>query len=430
MNKKLLFIPFFFFILLLIIIGIAYTSKSYFPSIFSTGGNQEAPKLDSTGYTQEEVKKLADSNNKFAFDLYPQLAEIKGDEGNIFYSPYSIFSALLMTYEGARGNTAKEMKEVFYLPDTKILRPNFAEMFNSINKKSDEYELMTGNAIWVQKDYALLPDYLDVISKHYGGRISNLDFINDTENSRIIINTYIEKQTKDKIKNLIEKGNIEARTRVVLTNAVYFKGKWLYEFDKSKTRDMDFNITSSNIIKVPTMEMQTSNEFKYIENDELQMIELPYKGNKISMYVILPKDTRNFMQKYLTKENLDKYFSEMTETKLETIRLPKFKYEDDYSLKAPLSELGMMSAFDPDMADFSGMTGNKTLYIGKVIHKSFIEVDEVGTEAVAATAVVIGKNVSIDRPKNFVANRPFIFLIREKKTGNILFMGRIVDPRK
>ncbi len=385
----------------------------------------QPPKADDTGSTKQGMQDVANANNDFALELYAQLN--KSEEGNIFYSPYSISAALAMTYEGAKGQTADEMKSVFHFPGSDILRPNFAAIHNDINEGAEEYELKTGNALWVQQDFPLLSDYTNRVEEYYGGKAANLDFVGETEKSRQTINSFISEQTNNKIKDLIPSGFLNDMTRLVLTNAIYFKGTWQWEFDASETRDEDFKITPDNVVKVPMMNMDPKKaSFNYADTEDAQILELPYKGDKISMVVILPTEDLASIESSLTAEKLNEYKSKMEETKLDSVSLPKFELDTKYFMKDTLSALGMPTAF-LESADFSGMTGKKNLYIGFVIHQAYVKVDEEGTEAAGATAV--GMQLTAAMPRNvFRADHPFIFLIQEKDTGNILFLGRVVNP--
>ena len=382
--------------------------------------------MDATGATAENVKLVVDANNQFAFDLY---AKYKSKEGNLFFSPYSISSALAMTYEGAYGETAQEMARVFYFPqDAAQLRPGFAQEFNNINAPGKPYKLSTANALWAQQDYKFLDSYFTTIGNYYGGKVTNLDFIGDTENSRVTINKWVELQTNDKIKDLIPPGEIDTMTRLVLTNAIYFKGTWVWQFDKSATSEADFRVSPEKTVKAQMMAITGEKaRFNYTETEELQIIELPYSGNEISMLVLLPKaDTLDALETSLYRGTLDRLRAQMHETGMK-VYLPKFKFETKYFMKDDLAEMGMPTAFSGS-ADFSGMTGAQDLYISQVIHQAFVDVNEEGTEAAAATAVVM-KAMAI-RTDIFNADHPFIFLIQEKATGSILFMGRVTDPTK
>ncbi len=435
MGKKFLTIG---IVLLMVVIVTAATVLFIFPY-----QPDKPPVADDTGSTQQGIQEVVDANNKFAFDFYSELKLNRGEDENIFYSPYSISAALAMTYEGANGQTADEMKSVFHFPEDNTLRPNFAAIYNEINKKDKEYELRTGNALWVQQDYSFLEEYLTKVENFYGGKAANLDFVRETEKSRQTINSFIEEQTNDKIKDLIPKGVLSALTRLVLTNAIYFKGTWEWEFDKSDTSEQDFKITPTNIVKTSIMYMDPDKaRFNYSETENMQILELPYKGKEISMLVLLPKQGEEYdfeIDKVITfnysledielsLEKLNEYKSQMQETKLDAIYLPKFEFDTKYNLNENLKALGMPMAFDFENADFSGMNGNLDLFISQVIHQAYIKVDEKGTEAAAATAVVMCLANSAMPSNIFRADHPFIFIIQERETGNILFIGRMSNP--
>jgi serpin B len=416
MNTKLL-------VILLALVAVAVVAGTAVLFLFPYQPDQP-PEADDTGFTEQGVQEVVNANNQFAFDLYLKLDE--SEERNVFYSPYSISAALAMTYEGAKGKTADEMKAVFHFPENHILRPNFAAIYNDINQGNDAYELRTGNALWAQYDYKFLEDYTTRVEKYYGGKVANLDFTQETEKSRQTINTFISEQTNDRIKDLIPRGVLDATTRLVLTNAIYFKGTWVWEFDKSDTRDQDFRIAPGNVVSTPMMNMKPDEAmFNYADTGDLQILELPYKGEKISMLVLLPKENLDAIEPSLSAETLQEYKAQMTETRLDTIALPTFEFDAKYFMKRTLSDMGMPTAFGN--ADFSGMDGTTNLQISQVIHQAFVKVDEQGTEAAAATAVVMRETAVM--PSNlFIADHPFIFIIQEKQTGNILFMGRVVDP--
>lgn len=386
---------------------------------------KQPPKVDNVGSTPQGIREVVNANNKFTFDLYSELK--KSESGNVFYSPYSISAALAMTYEGAKGQTADEMKSVFHFPEISTLRPNFAAIYNDINEEAEDYELRTGNALWVQQNYPFLEDYTSRVEKYYGGKVANLDFVSETEKSRQTINSFIEEQTNNKIKDLIPQGALNSLTRLVLTNAIYFKGIWEWEFDKSDTREQDFKIIPTNVVKTPMMYMKPEKaKFNYADIGDLQILELPYKGEKISMLILLPIENLETIEPFLTAEKLEEWKSQMEETRLDAIYLPKFEFDTKYFMKDTLSNLGMPTAFSGG-ADFSGITGQRDLFISFVIHQAFVEVNEEGTEAAAATAVRMDEYVVI--PRNvFRADHPFIFIIQEKDTGNILFLGKVVNP--
>lgn len=423
MSKKILFIV---LTIILLASGAVAATLILFPYPYQP--EQPPPIAEETGSTEQGIKEVIEANNEFAFDLYSELN--KSESGNIFYSPYSISAALAMTYEGAKGQTAKEMKSVFHFPESNVLRPNFAAIYNDINKENDQYELKTGNALWVQQDYPFLADYMNRVEKYYGGKAANVDFINETEKTRQTINSFIEAQTNGKIKDLIPDGALNALTRLVLTNAIYFKGTWQWQFDEKKTQEQNFKITPDNIVQAQMMRMNPEKtRFNYAQSDDLQILELPYKGDRISMLILLPKDDLKSIEKNLTSEKLNEYKSEMTETKLDSIVIPKFEFDTKYFMKETLANLGMSTAFTVD-ADFSGMTGIKDLFIDFVIHQAYVKVDEEGTEAAAATAVGMALTAMSEQTNDFIADHPFIFIIQDKTNANTLFLGRVIDPTK
>jgi len=388
--------------------------------------------LDDSKITTEGLSNVVEANNKFALDLY---SEYKSEEGNVFFSPYSISTALAMTYEGARGQTAEEMQSVFYFPeDDYVRRSGYANLYNEINKGDKKYKLSTANALWAEQNFQFLDEYFNLINQYYDGKVTNLNFKQDPEGSRVTINNWVENKTNDKIKDLIPFGMITPITRLVLTNAIYFKGEWVKQFNEDETRDRDFRISSNNNVKVKMMQ-RTDDEsiFGYTENNQLQILEMPYSGEELSMLILLPKDDNiRSLENSITTEKLSEWKEDLKEQRV-NIYIPRFKFETKYFMADTLSEMGMPTAFS-DSADFSGMTGKRDLKIDEVIHQAFVEVNEEGTEAAAATAVImIAMGIGLDEgPKIpvFRADHPFIFIIQEKETGNMLFMGRVNDPTK
>jgi len=383
-------------------------------------------------FTEKVVSGGSDvvsANNRFAFDLY---SRYKTNDGNIFFSPYSISTALAMTYEGAKGKTADEMQSVLHFPkDDNVRRAGYAGIISEINKKDGKYVLSTANALWAQKDYSFLKGYFDVTERYYGGKVTNLDFVKDTENSRATINNWVEEQTNNKIKDLIPQGAIDDLTRLVLTNAIYFKGTWVKQFDKKNTMERDFRVSPGKTVKAQMMSRVGEEAlFNYTETDKAQILELPYAGEDLSMLVLLPKgDDIKALEDSLDSLKLASLRNALTQERV-NVYLPKYKFETKYFMADTLSEMGMPTAFSGN-ADFSGMTGKKDLFITDVIHQAFVEVNEEGTEAAAATGVIMGAtSIGPDRTKTFYADHPFIFIIQEKATGNILFMGRVSDPTK
>jgi len=389
---------------------------------------QETPdaRIISGSFGMMEVVK---ANNSFALDIYKRYCP---SDTNIFFSPYSISSALAMTYEGARGKTAEEMAKVFYFPrDEKSRREGYLFLYGEINRKDKKYKLSTANALWVQKDYHFLNEYIGVVKKYYGGSVKNMDFKTRAEESRKEINRWVEKETNDKIKDIIPSGAINAITRLVLTNAVYFKGEWAKQFDSKKTRDEDFTVSAGKKVKVPMME-RTGDEavFPYAEDSAAQILEMPYSGDDLSMLVLLPKNgDMKKLENFLSVKKLQEWKGSVKKQRVDVF-FPKFKFETKYFMAKDLAEMGMAEAFSGS-ADFSGMTGQKDLCISRVIHQAFVEVNEEGTEAAAATAVIMKLTAMPSQQPPvpvFRADRPFIFIIQQKATGNMLFMGRVSNP--
>lgn len=374
------------------------------------------------------LNSVVDANNQLALDLY---SKYKSEKGNVFFSPYSILSVLAIAYEGARGTTASEMQAVLHLPNDKgKIHSDFVNISNEINKAGKSYQLSVANDLWAQKDYTFLTDYFNTVAQYYDGKLTNLDFKSDTENSRITINDWVANKTNNKIQNLIPQGTVGSSTRLVITNAIYFKADWLRQFDGGDTYDQDFKLDSGNTVKAKMMH-NTAN-LNYGETDTLQLLEMPYVGNDLSMIIFLPKDNNLInLDDSISINNLSNWKNAMKNERV-AVSLPKFKFDTDYFMSKDLKEMGMPTAFTGN-ADFSGMTGTKDLYISEVIHKAFVEVAEYGTEAAAATAVIMramAVPMPQEPPKVFNADHPFIFTIQDNQSGNILFMGRVLDPTK
>lgn len=370
-------------------------------------------------------------NIAFACDLYGKL---KGEDGNLFVSPYSISSALAMTYGGARGETAAQMAGTlhFTMPQAE-LHPAFAAMQSDLDavQKKGMVKLAVANSLWPQKDYKFLPDYLELCKKHYGTSVTPVDFKGNTEAARTTINGWVEEKTNQRILELFKPGVLDPMTRLVLVNAIYFKGDWANPFKKEATKPAAFHLADGKEVETPTM-FQTA-KFKYGETDDAQLLEMPYAGNDLSMLIVLPRkaDGLPAIEERFNTTHLADWTKAMRPGKTQ-VWLPKFKTTSEFSLNRTLAGLGMKDAFSQASADFSGMDGSKGLYIGAVVHKAFVEVNEEGTEAAAATGVAMMlKSARIEpQPAVFRADRPFMFTIRDVKSGSILFLGRITDPTK
>lgn len=392
----------------------------------------EKPRITSPSITPAEVEQLVNDNSAFAFNLYQN---VKSDSGNLFYSPYSLSVALAMTYAGARGATEKQMAEAlhFTLPQEKLhtafnaIDLELAKRGEKLKDKNGEvFKLHIVNALWGQKNYTFLAQFLDTLSQNYGAGLRILDFKNEPEKSRQVINRWVSEETEGRIEDLIPPGAIDTLTRLVLTNAIYFNAGWEHRFDVKATSDDDFYLPDGSTLKVPMMKQTGS--FNYYRNDYVQAVELLYEGREMSMIIILPQ-RENFVQfeSGLNDKKYDEIISRM-ELKRLSLSMPRFKYDSSFGLKPALAKMGMPIAFT-DEADFSGMTGNRELCISDVVHKAFISVDEKGTEAAAASAVIMGlTSMPVEPPIEVKINSPFIFCIRDIKTGTVLFVGRVTTP--
>ncbi|MEJ2046788.1 MAG: serpin family protein [Dehalococcoidia bacterium] len=374
---------------------------------------------------------LVEGNNTFAVSLYQAL---RGGSGNLFYSPYSISLALAMTYAGARGETEQQMADTlhFTLPQNRLhpafnsLNIELAKRGQGAKGKDDEgFRLHIVNAIWGQKGYQFLSSFLDTLAENYGAGLRILDFIEAPEESRITINDWVSEQTEGRIKDLIPQGMIDSLTRLVLTNAIYFNAAWAFPFNEDLTSDGVFHLINGDEVTVPMM--RQSESFGYAEGDNYQAIELPYDGNELSMVILLPASGEfSAFESSLDLAKLQEIIDDIHYRQV-ALTMPKFEFESSLDLKSTLSDMGMPIAFSSD-ADFSGMTGNRELSITDVVHKAFVSVDESGTEAAAATAVIVGLTAIPEEPVTVNIDRPFVFMIRDISTGTVLFLGRILDP--
>ena len=402
------------------------------PSASADEVRSDEPREEQPAVATGDIQSLVDGNNAFAFDLYHQA--IDGSE-NLFYSPYSISIALGMTYAGARGETENQMAQVMHynLPHAS-LHPSFNYVDQALNsrgegaqgKDGEGFRLNVVNAIWGQKDYSFLQEYLDTLAMNYGAGLRVLDFQNAAEESRLAINGWVEDQTEDRIKDLIPEGGVNSMTRLVLTNAVYFNAAWASQFEEGMTSPGEFHSLDGGVVHVPMM--RQTDGFRYAETAGLKAVELPYDGHELSMVLLMPDSDRfGEFEASLSSTVVEDAIGALQSTQV-ALTMPKFKLESSLSLNQALVELGMTDAFAPGMADFSGMDGTKDLFISDVIHKSFVEVDEAGTEAAAATAVVMEATSAPMQPVEMTVDRPFIFLIRDIETGAVLFVGRVMNP--
>lgn len=373
-----------------------------------------------------DSKAVVQGNSEFACDLYQKLAAANG---NLFFSPYSISNALAMTYGGARGNTAKEMAATMHFGGaSEQFHPAFGNLVRQLQGggKQRKYQLQVANRLWGQKDFGFVPEFLTSSRQHYGAGLEEVDFAGATEQAHQAINAWVEKQTQDKIKELLKQGVLDNLTKLVLTNAIYFKAAWIDPFDAKNTKPGDFLAAGVKKTQVPMM--RQSQRTNFMDGGAFSALELPYEQRDLSMIVFLPKkaDGLAALEKMLNADNLRQWHAKLRDHQVD-IKLPKFKTTAEFRLDQVLKDLGMRDAFDDRKADFTGLSSMKGLCITAVVHKAFIDVNEAGTEAAAATAVAIGLR-SLPPPATFHADHPFVYVIRDNKTGSVLFMGRVVNP--
>ncbi len=382
---------------------------------------------------------LVGGNTRFAFDLYDRL---RSDAGNLFFSPYSISVALAMTYAGADGETARQMAETLHLTVPR------AELHSALRRLDEDlkprqggeaerdFQLSVANALWGQEGYVFLPAFTELLAENYGAGLRRVDFA-DTQAARDTINAWVERATQDKIQDLIPPGVLSAGTRLVLTNAIYFKAAWDFGFSHRETRPRPFHLVNGGLVEVLMMR-RPEYETLYLRGNGYQAVSLPYRSYRFQMLVVVPdRDAFGTFERTFDADELAR-ISERLEFHPVTLELPKFTFESTFSLSETLRELGMADAFvSPSCAgagaegagaDFSRMDGRRCLSVSAVLHKAFVAVDERGTEAAAATMVDIVESGSIKPPVHLRVDRPFLFLIRDTETGTLLFIGRVLDP--
>lgn len=372
--------------------------------------------------TTSSIENIVEGNNKFAFKFYSKISNAE----NIFFSPFSIYSAFAMTYEGSAGQTKKEFERVFNFPSEKVeIRDPFKLILSNFSKENPELAIKIANSIWVQKEYHFLSGYIELLKDNYFSEFFDSDFKSAPEKEREKINLWVKEKTLGKIDSLIPPNGLNSLTRLVLANAIYFKGLWENKFDKNLTFNDHF-VNGKKNIPIKMMTYPSEVKLPYYKDQNLQMIELPYKGKEISMYIILPtaEDTKE-IEKDLTYEKFKKWSQEMRNQKIKVF-IPKLKLEYYSKLNEILTQMGLKTAFT-EKANFTEMDNTRKLYIQKAFHKAKIEIDEEGSEASAATAVSVGIKAVMMTPI-FKANKPFIFLIIDKRNNLILFMGKVSEP--
>jgi serpin B len=368
------------------------------------------------------------ANNAFGVTLYERLSQ---NPGNLFFSPTSIQTSLAMTMAGARGPTAEQMAKTICVENDAATHASLGAFLRRMNAagKTGGFDLSVANALWLLKGYEFAPDYLSLVQKDYDARLDEVNFTSDPEGSRKTINDWVAGQTHDKIKNLMPAGTIDSNTRLVLTNAIYFKGKWDSPFNKRMTNDAPFTFSAGGTESIPFM--RQVKRFRCAEDETVQLLELPYGQNTLAMRIFLPRQPEGLaaFEKDLGGERMDKLMNSLQSERVE-VWLPRFKVESGIQLGDVLEAMGMTLAFDPQRADFHGMSSEEHLYISTVIHKAFVNVDEEGTEAAAATGIGM-RTMAIraeSQPKLFKADHPFLFAIVDQQSGAMLFMGRVAKP--
>lgn len=391
------------------------------------------------------------SNNAMAIDLYRQFVEAGESNDNVFFSPLSITSALMLTYEGARGETEDEFEKVLGIPSTDparldgLAKIEYHRALGKILKGYNEgderpFELAVANGLWGEKTMPFRNEFVETLGEHYKAPLKQVDFSNDAENQRQAINAWVSKQTQDRINDLLPDGSVDAMTKLVLVNAIYFKAPWVHEFSERKTTDQPFTLLpaegqdAGETVEVPLMH-QTGERFRYGDYDGYDALAMYYQGGDFSMIVLLPDQTDGLAD-LEAKLDADQLAADLDAMQLEMVNLwlPKWEMTLSYDLAPPLKAMGLNKAFEPGAADFTGISDSadgEGLYISAAVHKAFIAVDEKGTEAAAATAIAIGLTSAPpppDRVIDFRVDRPFVYLIRDNQSGAILFMGRVTDP--
>lgn len=407
-----------------------FLSLSFTPILCDSREHQDREKQNQTTSAMVVV-----SNADFALELFRTLSRAN-PAGNIFVSPLSISSAMAMVYLGAKGDTATQMAKALSFTNGEGVHADFQTLNAHINSPSSSYILKVANRLYGETTSNFLPKFLEDTQKFYQADLKPVDFIGSPEDCRAEINTWVEEQTENKIKDLLKQGAVNSMTRLALVNAIYFKGNWMSRFDASNTKEMPFKVNLNETKTVQMMYQMKKLPYNYIPDLELQILELPYVKEELSMFILLPQlstdgsDPLLKLENELTPEKLDEWTNRanMDIQSDIIIHLPKFKLEEDYELKDHLSKMGMADVFCPGKADLTGMNGDGGLFLSTVAHKAFVDVNEEGTEAAAATAGMV--SFCMLREEHFQADHPFLFFIRHNKTKSILFFGRLSSPQE
>ncbi|XP_068174996.1 leukocyte elastase inhibitor-like [Antennarius striatus] len=409
-----------------------------FLSVFQAGvvcgqcGFQALRDVDQDICASSIMAAISSSNTAFALELLRTLSQ-ENPSGNVFVSPLSISSAMAMVHLGAKGNTATQMAQALSFGEG--VHADFKALNAVINSPSASYILKLANRLYGENSAKFLQNFLDATQKYYSADLKTVDFVGAPEACRGEINSWVEKQTENKIKDLLKPGSVTTMTRLALVNAIYFKGNWQNRFDEANTKEMPFKVNQNESRPVKMMYQMKKLPYNYIPEFSLQVLELPYVKEELSMFILLPEESNQGadplkkLEKELTQERLDEWTKrDNMDTQSDVlVHLPKFKLEEDYQLNDPLSRLGMTDVFDVSKADLSGMNGEGGLFLSTVAHKAFVEVNEEGTEAAAATAGIV--SFCMLREEHFTADHPFLFFIRHNKSKSILFLGRFSSPQ-
>lgn len=378
--------------------------------------------------TKQNGKILVQDNSAFAFNLYKQLRTSKG---NLSFSPYGISTAMALVHAGARGDTEKQITQTLcFTLEKNNLHQEFAGLQDRLNQiqQAGDIKLFIANSLWPQKDYELLDEFLLLAGKYYGISITPVDYEQAKDITARTINAWIESKTENKIKDLIHPKELSELTRFILANTIYFKGDWENQFNPDFTQNKPFYVLPNKFVKTP---MMSQLEYvKYAQLKTLQIVQIPYLGNDISMLILLPnkRDGLEQIEQSLSVDNLDFWRQRLKDGRVNII-LPKFTMTCTYDLRKAFEDMGMVDAFKYPIADFSGMDGSRELCIGLIKHKVLVNVNEAGTEAAAATVVMMEAGYSPPQSLPvFRADHPFLFIIQENKTGCILFIGRVINP--
>ncbi|XP_052473832.1 leukocyte elastase inhibitor-like [Carassius gibelio] len=391
---------------------------------------------------------LSEANTQFSLNLFKNISEGNPSK-NVFYSPISISFALAMLSLGAKGNTAAQIFKVlgFTNPPTHCETPvtdvsmdqihsGFNKLMSELNKPGAPYVLSLANRIYAEQSYQFVEKFLNDIKNYYEAKLEEVDFKMKSEAARVDINNWVEEKTQGKIKNLLPQRSIDASTKLVLVNAIYFKGNWEKKFPKEATSDGQFKLNKAQTKPVKMMNQKAEFPLAFIPEMNSQVLELPYIGKNLSMLIILPNEIQDQttglqkLEKALTYEKLMEWTKPSKMRRQEVrVSLPRFKMEESYDMKSLLTSMGMEDVFNEQKVNLSGMSPNNDLVVSKVVHKSFVEVNEEGTEASAATGVIIIEKLSMPLdPKTFTADHPFLFFIRHNPSNSILFYGRFCSP--